>query len=224
MAAVTNQSIAMFTFTVNPLNGAFSVRPVCKATDRLIIRELFCQEFYGDLPQPFFDDGLWEIYDSMKPTSSDVFGAYLVCYRERPLFLLEIHSPIQMDLTEAVLSQPGTIGIYCFYISLMGSLNLAALRTCIGSLLDQPGIDRILTTIAHPDPVKDARTTLLERAGFQPLPESPGRVEVYICTMESFTLRRGQNKVHKPRWTTGPSAEGPSSTVFHGRATFMQKP
>jgi hypothetical protein len=186
MAAVTNQSIAMFTLTVNPLNGAFSVRPVCKATDRLIIRELFSAVFYGDLHQPFFDDGLWEIYDSMEPTTRDVFGAYLVCYREHPLFLLEIHPPVQMDLTETFLSQPGTIGIYCFYTSPTGSLNLPALRTCIGSLLDQPDIDRILTTITHPS--EDPRVTLLERAGFQPLPKSPGRVAVYTCTMESFPL------------------------------------
>src|SRR5277367_71613 len=100
MAAVTNQSIAMFTLTVNPINGAFSVRPVCKSTDRPIIRELFCIEFYGDQPQPFFDDGLWEIYDSMQTTTKEVFGAYLVYYREHPLFLLEIHPPVQMDLVE----------------------------------------------------------------------------------------------------------------------------
>jgi hypothetical protein len=176
----------MFTLTVNPLNGAFSVRPVCKATDRLIIREIFSAAFYGDLPQPFFDDGLWEIYDSMEPTTRDVFGAYLVCHRERPLFLLEIHSPVQMDLTETYLSRPGTIGIYCFYTSPTGSLNLPALRTCIGSLLDQPGIDRILTTIANPH--NDPRATLLERAGFQRLPKSPDSAAVYTCTIKSFPI------------------------------------
>jgi hypothetical protein len=91
-----------------------------------------------------------------------------------------------MDLTETVLSQPGTIGIYCFYTSPTESLNLPALRTCIGSLLDQPGIDRILTTIAHP--YKDPRATLLERAGFQALPKSPGSAAVYTCTRETFHL------------------------------------
>jgi hypothetical protein len=186
MAAVTNQPIAMFTLKVTPLNGAFSVRPVCKATDRPIVRELFCKEFYGDLPQPFVDDGLWEIYDNMEPTAKDIYGAYLVYHRDRLLFLLEIHSPIQMDLTETFLSEPGTIGIYCFYISPAESLNLPALRTCIGSLLDQPGIDRILTTLGQP--AEKHRATLLERAGFRLLPKKPGDVAVYTCTTEYFPL------------------------------------
>ncbi len=176
----------MFTLTFQPLNGAFSVRPVCKATDRPAIRELFRKEFYGDLPQPFFDDGLWEIYDNMETTAKDVFGAYLVYYRDRLLFLLEIHSAVQMDLTETLLSQQRTIGIYCFYASPVGSLNLAALRTCIGSLLDQPGIDRILTTVAYP--AEGPRATLLERAGFQLLPKSPDSPAVYCCTTASFPL------------------------------------
>jgi hypothetical protein len=193
MAAVTNQPIAMFTLTFQPLNGAFSVRPVCKATDRPVIRALFCAAFYGDLPQPFLDEGLWEIYDNMETTADDVFGAYLVYYRDRLLFLLEIHSAVQIDLT-ALLSQQRTIGIYCFYASPAESLNLAALRTCIGSLLDQPGIDRILTTVACP--AEEPRATLLERAGFQPLPKSPDSATVYCCTIKSFPLRIGQNKVH----------------------------
>jgi hypothetical protein len=189
MAAVTNQPIVMFTLTFNPLNGAFSVRPVCKATDRPLIRELFCKEFYGDLPQPFFDDGLWEIYDSMETTSKDVYGAYLVYHRDRLLFLLEIHSPVQMDLTETFLSLQGTVGIYCFYASPVESLNLPALRTCIGSLLDQPGIDRILTTLGNP---ADApRTTLLERTGFRLLHNSPDTASVYCCTTDSFPLLSG---------------------------------
>jgi hypothetical protein len=188
MAAVTNQSIAMFTLTCHPLNGAFSVRPVCKATDRPIIRELFCKEFYGDLPQPFFDDGLWEIYDSMQTTTKDLFGAYLVYYRDRLLFLLEIHSPVQMDLTATGLSLQRTIGIYCFYASPAESLNLPALRTCVGSLLDEPGIDRILTTLGHPGKEPEPRATLLKRAGFQLLPKSPDEVAVYTCTTASFSL------------------------------------
>lgn len=178
----------MFTLTCHPLNGAFSVRPVCKATDRLVIRELFCKEFYGDLPQPFFDDGLWEIYDSMETTAKDPFGAYLVYYRDHLLFLLEIHSLVQMDLTETFLSPQRTIGIYCFYASPAESLNLPALRTCIGSLLDQPGIDRILTTLGHPAEEPEPRATLLKRAGFKQLPKSPGQVAVYTCTTDSFSL------------------------------------
>jgi hypothetical protein len=199
MAAVTNQPIAMFTLTANPLNGTFSVRPVCKATDRLFIRELFRAAFYGDQPQPFFDDGLWEIYDNMETTPTDVFGAYLVYYHERPLFLLEIHAPVQMDVEETFLSPPGTIGIYCFYASPTESLNLPALRTCIGSLLDQPGIDRILTTITHP--AEDPRATLLEKAGCRPLPKSPSSPAVYTCTMESFPLlNKVQNSSGEPAY------------------------
>jgi hypothetical protein len=186
MAAVTNQPIVMFTLTVNPLNGAFSVRPVCKATDRPLIRELFCKEFYGDLPQPFFDDGLWEIYDNMETTSKDVYGAYLVYHCDHLLFLLEIHSPVQMDLTETSLSLQGTVGIYCFYASPAESLNLPALRTCIGSLLDQPDINRILTSLGNP--ADTPRATLLERTGFRLLPNSPDTASVYCCTTESFPL------------------------------------
>jgi len=186
MAAVTNQPIAMFTLTFQPLNGAFSVRPVCKATDRPAIRALFCAAFYGDRPQPFFDDGLWEIYDNMETTADDVFGAYLVYYRDRLLLLLEIHSAVQIDLAETLLSQQRTIGIYCFFASPAESLNLAALRTCIGSLLDQPGIVRILTSVAYP--AEEPRATLLERAGFQLLPKRPDSAAVYCCTTESFPL------------------------------------
>jgi hypothetical protein len=178
----------MFTLQVPPLNGAFSVRPVCKATDRPVVRELFRKAFYGDTPQPFLDVGLWEIYDNMEATAKDVYGAYLVYYHDRILFLLEIHAPIQMDLTTTFLSGPGTIGIYCFYTSPIDSLNLPALRTCIGSLLYQPGIDRILTTLGHP--AEYHGSTLLQRAGFQLLPKSPKNTSDYCCT--SGSLQRSQ--------------------------------
>ena len=122
----------------------------------------------------------------METTADDVFGAYLVYYRDRLLLLLEIHSAVQIDLAETLLSQQRTIGIYCFFASPAESLNLAALRTCIGSLLDQPGIDRILTTVAYP--AEEPRVTLLERAGFQLLPKSPDSAAVYCCTTASFSL------------------------------------
>ncbi len=44
------------------------------------------------------------------------------------------------------------------------SLNLPALRTCIGSLLDQPGIDSIVTTLGQP--AEQPRATLLEELVF----------------------------------------------------------
>ena len=175
----------MFTLTVNPLNGAFSVRPVCKTTDRLIIRELFCKEFYGDLPQPFFDDGLWEIYDSMETT--DAYGAYLVFYQERLLFLLEVHPPIQMDLSADLFSQSGTIGIYCFYASREEHMNLPALRACIDSLLHYPAIKRIITRVNFITP-GDPRIDLLEKAGFRRLAQSPDRAAIFYCDQDCSPL------------------------------------
>ena len=38
----------MFTLTKHPANGTLSVRPVNKAMDRSIIREIFRREFYGN--------------------------------------------------------------------------------------------------------------------------------------------------------------------------------
>jgi hypothetical protein len=84
------------------------VRPVNKATDRPIIREIFRREFYGDNRLFYPDEGLWEIYDRME--TNDVFGPYLITRGEQVLFLLEVHPPIQMDLIGEHLSAPGTIG------------------------------------------------------------------------------------------------------------------
>ena len=107
----------MFTLTSNPLQRDFAVRPVCRQSDRTLIREIFRKEFYGSVLQSYPDEGLWEIYDSMEANEEEVFGAYLVFYLDRPLFLLEIHPPVQMDLRSDYLTEPGTVGIYCFYTS-----------------------------------------------------------------------------------------------------------
>jgi hypothetical protein len=186
MAAVSNHPIVMLTLTAIPLNGAFSVRPVCKATDRTIIRELFRKEFYGDLPQTYPDEGLWEIYDSMEPSEDEVFGAYMVYYRDHLLFLMEIHPPVMMGLAPE-LSQPRTVGVYCFFNSLLDSMNPQALRACIGSLLDHPSVDRILTTLTYTIPA-DPRIHFLERSGFKRVLKSPDRAAVYSCTAKTFPI------------------------------------
>src|ERR1700722_11174336 len=103
---------AMFALTNNSDYAAFSVRPVNKATDRPVVREIFRKEFYGDDRLSYPYDGLLEIYDRMEIAGS--FGAYLVCHGEQVLFLLEIHPPIQMDLTADYFAAPGAIGIYFF--------------------------------------------------------------------------------------------------------------
>lgn len=176
----------MLTLTAIPLNGAFSVRPVCKATDRTIIRELFRKEFYGDLPQTYPDEGLWEIYDSMEPSEDEVFGAYMVYYRDHLLFLMEIHPPVMMGLAPE-LSQPGTVGVYCFFNSLLDPMNPQALRACTGSLLDHPSVDRILTTLTYTIPV-DPRIQFLEKSGFKRVLKSPDRAAVYSCTAKTFPI------------------------------------
>src|SRR6202012_854070 len=107
----------MFTLSFNPSQRDFAVRPVCKDIDRTLIREIFRKEFYGSSLQTYPDEGLWEIYDSMELNEEDVFGAYVVSYKDHPLFLLEIHPAVQMDLSPQYLSEPHTVGIYYFLIS-----------------------------------------------------------------------------------------------------------
>lgn len=177
----------MFTLTFNPLNRDFSVRPVCKETDRTLVREIFRKEFYGSALQSYPDEGLWEIYDSMETNEEEVFGAYLVSYLDRPLFLLEIHPPVQMDLLSTWLGEPGTVGIYCFYTSANDPMNLPGFRTCISSLLDQPGIDQIITTSNHMR-CEDPRVGILERSGFTRLAKNRSQPVVYRCTQLSFPL------------------------------------
>jgi len=180
----------MFTLTANPLNRAFAVRPVCKATDRPTVRELFRKEFYGSVAQNYPDEGLWEIYDNMEANDADVFGAYLVSFRDRLLFLLEIHPSFQMDLPASYLAREGSIGVYCFFASPDDPMNLPAFRTCISSLFDDPGIHQILTAIS-PVSRQDPKLDLLTRTGFQRLPGSLERSLIYHCTMETFPLFGG---------------------------------
>jgi hypothetical protein len=155
------------------------------------VRELFRREFYGSYPQLYPDDGLWEIYDSME--SYEAFGAYLVFYQDRLLFLLEVHPPVQMDLSAEYLSQPGTIGIYCFYASPDDHMNLPALRAVIDALLTYRSIRRIITRINFVTS-GDQRVLLLEKAGFRRLAKTQDRSAIYYC--------------NSPKRAGGPLAEG----------------
>jgi hypothetical protein len=175
----------MLTITSSLMKGALSLRPLCKETDRAVVRELFRQEFYGARPQLYPDEGLWEIYDSME--TNDAFGAYLVFYQDRLIFLLEVHPAVQMDLSANLFSQPGTIGIYCFYASRDEHMNLPALRACIDSLLHYPTTRRIVTRVNFISP-GDPRVELLEKAGFRRHAQSPDRAAVFFCDSDTFPL------------------------------------
>ena len=179
----------MFTLTLafDPLNRGFAVRPVCKETDRPLVREIFRKEFYGSALLAYSDEGLWEIYDTMDGNEANVFGAYLVSYLDRPLFLLEVHPPVQMGLDTEYLSERGTIGIYCFYTSGADPMNLTGFRACISSLLDHPSVDQIVTTTTNM-PVDDPRVTILGNSGFTRLPKNHDRPTIYRCTQISFPL------------------------------------
>lgn len=185
----------MLSITSSLIRGDLTLRPVCKDTDRGIVREIFRHEFYGSRPQLYPDDGLWEIYDSME--TYEAFGAYLVFYHEQLLFLLEVHPPLQMDLATDHLSQPGTIGIYCFYASPDDHLNLIALRTVVGALLGYRSIHRIITRINFTTP-EDSRVQLLEKAGFRRLTKSPDKAAIYCCTPDTFPLlsRAAASQLH----------------------------
>ena len=137
--------------------------------------------------QNYPDEGLWEIYDNMETNDSDIYGAYLVSFRDRLLFLLEIHPSFQIDLPATSLVEPGSIGVYCFYSSPDDPMNLPAFRTCISALFDDPSVHQILTAIS-PVSRRDPRLDLLERSGFQRLPISLDRSLLYRCSMETFPL------------------------------------
>ena len=175
----------MLTITSSFAKGDISLRLVSKDTDRVAVRELFRHEFYGACPQLYPDDGLWEIYDSME--THEAFGAYLVFYHDRLLFLMEVHPPVQMDLTVDHLSQPGTIGIYCFYAAPNDPMNLPALRACIEALLGYPTIQRIITRINFASPI-DPRVSLLEKTGFRRLAKSPDKAAIYYCNADTFPI------------------------------------
>jgi hypothetical protein len=174
----------MFALTTKVIQGHLSVRPVNKATDRPIIREIFRREFYGDNRLFYPDEGLWEIYDRME--TNDVFGAYLVTRGEQVLFLLEVHPPIQMDLIAEHLSAPGTIGIYCFGFCRDEAAVQDAFGACIGSLFTYSAVTRILTSLSHVRAF-DPRASLLERSGFRLLTAPSNKLSVYCCTRDAFT-------------------------------------
>jgi hypothetical protein len=173
----------MFVLTSPPVYGTHLVRPLNKTTDRSVIREIFRREFYGDCRQQYPDEELWHIYDRME--TNEVYGAYLVSRLNHILFLLEIHPTWQMDLPAEYLSQPGTVGIYCFYHSTQELVNLTALSACIASLLSYPGITRIVTLLSHVAP-DDFRAALLRNTGFGQLTEGNDRTTIWCCTRESF--------------------------------------
>jgi hypothetical protein len=195
MDAVQTIPNIMLAITSSLTRGDLTLRPVCKDTDRAIVRELFRREFYGSHPQSFPDEGLWEIYDSME--THDAFGAYLVFYHDRLLFLLEVHPPVQMDLSSDYMSRPGTIGIYCFYAFPDDHMNLPALRIVIDALLSQGSIRRIVTRINFTTPA-DPRVSLLEKAGFRRLAKSPDKAAIYYCNSDTFPLlgRNASSRLH----------------------------
>jgi len=174
----------MFALSTDPAYAAFAVRPVNKTTDRFVVREIFRREFYGDNSPVYPDDSLWEIYDHME--TSGVFGAYLVCRGEQVLFLLEIHPPIQMDLTAEHFTDPNDIGIYCFFYSSDESIYLPAFQACIASLLDNPCINRILTSLNQSTGF-DPRVGLLEKSGFRRLRGGSNKPSIYRCSRDSFS-------------------------------------
>lgn len=182
----------MFVLNSHPVYGTLTVRPLSKTTDRSVIREIFRKEFYGDSRLQYPDEELWQIYDRME--TNEVYGAYLVSQLNHILFLLEIHPTWQMDLPAEYLSQPGTIGVYCFYHSTQELVNLPALRACIFSLLNYPGINRIVTLLSHVGP-SDFRVSLLRNAGFGQLTEGTDRTTIYSCTRESFGSADTPNQV-----------------------------
>jgi hypothetical protein len=174
----------MFTLAPNLAYKTFSVRPVDKTSDRIVVHNIFRQEFYGDSPKQYPDDGLWEIYERID--TRDIFGAYLVSEGDTVLFILEVHPPVQMDLSGEFLLQKGDIGIYCFFQSPGEAANLPALRACLDSLLISPLISRIITAFGHVTP-DEPKAILLEKAGFEMLPVSTERLSIYQCTRESFS-------------------------------------
>jgi hypothetical protein len=181
----------MFTLSSSSLHKDFTARPVCKKTDRPLVREIFRREFYGTASPSYPDEGLWEIYDSMEANETDVFGAYLVFFLHRPLFLVEIHPAVQMDLLSEQLGVPETIGIYCFFIAANDPMNLPGFRACIGSLLDTPGVDQLLTTTSHIRK-EDPRVHILKHCGFIRLPQNRGKSDIHRCNSLSFAQFSGR--------------------------------
>jgi hypothetical protein len=90
-----------------------------------------------------------------------------------------------MDLAADFLSQPGTIGIYCFYASPEDHMNVTGLRTVVAALLGYRSICRIITRINFVTPA-DPRAHLLEKAGFRRLTKTPDKAAIYYCNPDTF--------------------------------------
>jgi hypothetical protein len=163
-------------------NNGLSIRPVRKEPDRPVIHQIFQREFYGGDPKPYSDLGLWEIYDKMDTRGA--YGAYLVYQAEQVRFLIEVYPPEMMYFPDYAL-QEQDIGIYCFFLSINEAIDLPALSACVDALLQYPDIHRIITSFSPASP-DEPGTTLLQKAGFVPRPESTERLSIYECTPESL--------------------------------------
>ncbi len=173
----------MFALTEQHSSKALPVRPVNKRSDHSIVHEIFRQEFGVD--GDFADFGLWKVYDKMD--TAGIFGAYLVLDGEQVLFLLEIYQPSHMDLSADFTFGPADVGIYCFYLYPDATALQAALIACVDSLLDTPDVERIITAVGYPTP-GESKVTLLENAGFRPLPISNDRLTIYERTWNTRSL------------------------------------
>jgi hypothetical protein len=173
----------MLVLTSNPAYQAFSIRPVNKGSDGTIIRRIFRTELYGDDSKAIPDESLLNIYDKME--NQDIWGAYLVLRGDHVLFLLEVHPPLQMDLTEEYPLRDNDIGIYCFFDSFREPDNDLALRACLETLLNRPDMTAVITSIGHGRP-DEPKAILLRKAGFVQRPESTDTLSIYECTREAF--------------------------------------
>lgn len=173
----------MLALLSNPPYQTLTIRPVNKATDRTAIHRIFRQEFYGDDPRPCPEEEIWKIYDTLE--SRGIYGAYLVCRDDHPLFLLEVHPPLQLDIAGELTLQNTDLGVYCFFSSLREASNSTALKACLDSLLSYPGIRRIITTVGYASP-DEPKVALLKKAGFVLRPESTVRLAILECTRTSL--------------------------------------
>jgi hypothetical protein len=177
----------MLVLSPKPDYKAFSVRPVNKGSDSETIRQVFHKELYGDDPRRFPDESLLNIYDKMD--TRDIWGAYLAFYNDHFLFLLEVHPPLQMDLPEEYPLEGNDVGIYCFSTSFDEPEKEPALSACLDTLLDHPGINRVVTSIGYTGP-EDPKAAFLKKAGFTELTGSTDKLSVYECTRESLQAKR----------------------------------
>jgi hypothetical protein len=185
----------MLSFAVHTLLSGISIRPVKKSTDRLIIREIFRQEFYGMPNVSFPDDGLWEIYDHME--TDGLFGAYLVFHLDELLFLLEVHPVAQMDLRLSDKIGTDDVGVYFFCHSQEIKLLLPALRACLISIFEGGAMKNIFTSVTRADP-QDLRVRLIEQSGFVlASDDKTTRGKVFSCNRKSLESLGAPEKMDK---------------------------